>query len=298
MLAVIGTVPEKDFPLVAIGVTLAGDELCIAQRRVRVSRGTMALLAAAIQAGKVLGKEEVLAYLVGDIGRGEGSRRLYEYLRAHIGRSECSTLVFHYLQPDIDGHNRVLLAIQEMEKRPILIADAGYMYAAKMSGQSPEYDLFTPDVGELAFLADEAAPHPFYTRGFILHDENRIPELIARAYAHENAARFLLVKGRIDYLANREGIQATVQEPSIEALEAIGGTGDTLTGIAAALIAAGQNVPTAAIAAARVNRLAGLYADPTPGTSVGEIMAHIPRSLEEVLREMERGNEPLRGGRR
>ncbi|MEA2039117.1 MAG: hypothetical protein U9N82_04730 [Thermodesulfobacteriota bacterium] len=44
------------------------------------------------------------------------------------------------------------------------------------------YDLFTPDVGELAFLADEAAPHPFYASGFILHQEKRIPDLIKRAY--------------------------------------------------------------------------------------------------------------------
>jgi ADP-dependent NAD(P)H-hydrate dehydratase / NAD(P)H-hydrate epimerase len=52
-----------------------------------------------------------------------------------------------------------------MNRRPILIADAGFMYAAKMSGQAACYDFFTPDVGELAFLADEMAPHPFYTRG-------------------------------------------------------------------------------------------------------------------------------------
>ena len=176
----------------------------------------------------------------------------------------------------------------EMAKRPILIADAGFMYAAKMSGQSPEYDLFTPDVGELAFLADETAPHPFYTRGFVLHEDNRVPDLIARAYAHENAARVLLVKGRTDFLANREGILATVQEPSVEALEAIGGTGDTLAGIAAALIAAGKGVPEAALIAAQVNRWAGFYAHPNPGTPVGEIIEHIPRALEKILREKDR----------
>lgn len=283
MLAIVGTIPEKDFPLEAGEVTLAGDELFIAERRVKVNRGTPALLAAALQAGKVLGQKEAFAYLVGDIGLGDGSRRLYEYLEKNLGKIPCSTFVFHYLQPDVDGHNRVLLAIGKMPTRPVLIADAGFMYAAKMSGQSPEYDLFTPDVGELAFLADETAPHPFYTRGFVLHEENRVPDLITRAYAHENAARYLLVKGRTDYLANREGIQATIQEPSVEALEAIGGTGDTLTGIAAALIAAGRKVPEAAITAARVNRWAGLYANPTPGTSVWEIIRHIPRALEKTI---------------
>jgi len=178
-----------------------------------------------------------------------------------------------------------------MAKRPILIADAGFMYAAKMTGQSPEYDLFTPDGGELAFLADETAPHPFYTRGFVLHEENRVPDLIARAYAHENAAQHLLVKGRTDYLARREGIQATIQEPSVEALEAIGGTGDTLAGIAAALIAAGKEVPEAAMIAARVNRLAGFYAHPNPGTPVREIIQHIPRALEQILQEKDKNKK-------
>ena len=82
------------------------------------------------------------------------------------------------------------------------MADAGYMYVAKMSGYAASYDLFTPDVGELAFLADEKAPHPFYTRGFLLHEEERVPELILRAYHHENAARHLLVKGRCDRVAS------------------------------------------------------------------------------------------------
>jgi ADP-dependent NAD(P)H-hydrate dehydratase / NAD(P)H-hydrate epimerase len=62
-----------------------------------------------------------------------------------------NTLVFHYLQPDVNWHNRVLFAVEEMDRRPVLIADAGFMYAAKMSGQSSQYDLFTPDIGELAF---------------------------------------------------------------------------------------------------------------------------------------------------
>jgi sugar/nucleoside kinase (ribokinase family) len=287
MLAVVGTVPENDFPLEAGEVILKDEELSIRGRRIKIHRGTPALLAAAIQVGKTLGREGIFCFLVGDIGLGDGSRRLFDYLRNNLAKADFSTLVFHYIQPDIDGHNRVLFAIEEMVKRPILIADAGFMYAAKMSRQSSEYDLFTPDVGELAFLADETAPHPFYTRGFILHDDNRVPDLIARAYAHENAARYLLVKGRTDYLANREGIQATVHEPCVEALEAIGGTGDTLAGIVAALIEAGWQVPQAAVVAARVNRIAGLYANPTPGTPVREVIHYIPRALEQILQEMQ-----------
>jgi hypothetical protein len=61
------------------------------------------------------------------------------------------------------------------------------MYVAKMSGQASQYDLFTL-MWELAFLADEEAPHPFYTRGFILHEDNPPPDLISRAYTFDNAA--------------------------------------------------------------------------------------------------------------
>jgi NAD(P)H-hydrate repair Nnr-like enzyme with NAD(P)H-hydrate dehydratase domain len=148
-----------------------------------------------------------------------------------------------------------------------------------------EYDLFTPDAGELAFLADEEAPHPFYTRGFILHEEDRVPKLISRAYEHKNASRYLLVKGRRDYVANSQGIQTTIDSPVEEAMEAMGGTGDTLTGIVAALIGASIEVKKAAVIAARVNRLAGHYAKPTPATQVMEIIQHIPRALEEILNE-------------
>ena len=223
------------------------------------------------------------AFLVGDIGLGQGSRRLYRHLADHLGEHSFGVLAFHYLQPDVDWHTRVLMAAREMASRPVLIADAGFMYAAKMSGQAEEYDLFTPDVGELAFLADELAPHPFYTRGFILHDHNQVPELIARAYRNHNAARHLLVKGRRDYLASGPGEILPLDGPCHEALEAIGGTGDTLTGVAAALAAGGMPLPRAARAASLANRLAGALAQPTPATQIQEIVAHLPQALERVL---------------
>ena len=208
MLAIVGTVPDQKFPLTTGKVSLKDDEIYIQGKQVHVNRGTPALLAAAVKTAETLGQSELFGYLVGDIGLGEGSRNLYEYLTKNLGRSEFSAITFHYLQPDVDWHNRVLFAIVEIIKQPILIADAGFMYAAKMSGQAAAYDLFTPDIGELAFLADEDAPHPFYTRGFILQDEKRVPDLIKRAYAHKNASRFLLVKGKKDYLADQDGSEA------------------------------------------------------------------------------------------
>ena len=285
MLAIVGTVPDQKFPLTTGEVSMEDDKICIQGKRVHVNRGTPALLAAAVKTGEMLGQLEVFGYLVGDIGLGEGSRKLYEYLTKNLGQAKFSSITFHYLQPDVGWHNRVLFAIKEMVKQPVLIADAGFMYAAKMSGQAASYDLFTPDIGELAFLADEDAPHPFYTRGFILQDEKRVPALIKRAYAHKNASRFLLVKGEKDYLADQDGIKATVDSSACEAMEAMGGTGDTLTGIVAALIESGMEISKATIVAAKANRLAGYYARPTPATQVIEIIRQIPGALEEILQE-------------
>lgn len=285
MLAVVGTVPDERFPLVAGPITVEDGHLNVQGQKTPITRGTAALLAAAASCLEVLGQPAPFAFLVGDIGLGQGSGRLYEYLTLNLGQCPFSTIVFHYILPIVDWHNRVLFAVQDLAARPRLIADAGYMYAAKMSGQAPEYDLFTPDAGELAFLADEEAPHPFYTRGFILHQDNQVPELIARAYAHENAAQHLLVKGPKDYVATHEGIMAVIAEPGIAALEPIGGTGDTLTGTVSALVAAGQDIVPAAILAARVNRLAGYLAHPTPATKLEEMVRHIPAALKLILEE-------------
>ncbi len=285
MLAVVGTIPDENLPLVAGPVTIDGRFLVIQGHKVPISRGTAGLLAAAATCLEVLQKPAPFAFLAGDIGRGQGSSRLYEHLPLNLGRHQFSTLTFHSILPIVDWHNRVLFTVQEMAERPRLIADAGFMYVAKMSGQAPEYDLFTPDAGELAFLADEEAPHPFYTRGFILHEDNQVPELIARAYAYENASRQLLVKGQKDYVATKEGIVATIAAPVTEALEPIGGTGDSLTGIVSALIAAGFDIVPAAILAAWVNRVAGYLAHPTPATNLWEIVNQIPAALELVLKE-------------
>lgn len=57
-----------------------------------------------------------------------------------------------------------------------------------------------------------------------------------------------------------------------------------MTGIAAALIAAGRQVAEAAEMAAKVNRLAGFYANPNPGTPVRKIIECVPRALEEIIK--------------
>ncbi len=283
MLAIVGTVPDENFPLIHGRVGLSHDHITINDQKIEINRGTPALLAAAIKTKKAIDSPEIYAFLVGDIGKGDGSRKLYRFLTEHISEFQFQVMTFHYLLPDVDWHNRVLFAIEKMKQKPLLIADAGFMYVAKMSGQAEQYDIFTPDVGELAFLADEMAPHPFYTRGFILHQEENAPDLIKLAYKHKNAARYLLVKGKSDYIVSEKKIIETIKSPSLEPMEAIGGTGDTLTGILTVLCGVGYKPAKAAAIAAKVNRWCGSLTNPGPATQVYKLINKIPEALLKVL---------------
>ncbi len=283
-----GTVPDRDFPLVHGRVRLQNSHLMIADRMVPVNRGTPALLAAAVKASEALKGPEVYAFLVGDTGTGTGSRHLYKFLSEELQNFSFRTLTFHYLQPIAHWHDKVLSAIDKMEPKPVLIADAGYMYAAKMSGNAGRYDVFTPDIGELSFLADELAPHPFYTRGFILHNNDDVPDLIRRAYEHRNAARYLLVKGEQDYIVNGDGFNEIVNQPSFDAMEAIGGTGDSLTGLATVLCSSGYTVQEGAVLAARTNRWTGHFSNPSPATQVSDLIEKIPHALSRVLNDQKK----------
>lgn len=285
MLALIGTIPLQNLPVISGEFFIRDGNVTIGEESFLLHRGFPAMAGAAAIVCAELGLSPPIGFTVGDIGLGDGSRRLYEYLENRLADLPAKVLTFHYLMPDVNRHNQVFRAIEKKSERPILIADAGFMYVAKMSGYAPSYDLFTPDIGELAFLADEVAPHPFYTRGFICHEENNVPSLISMAYQAGNASKIMIVKGERDYICNQGRIVATVEEPCIEPLEAIGGTGDTLTGIASALIYGGYAIEEAAILAARINRLAGKLDHSTPGTQVSEIIVHIPKALSMVLKK-------------
>ena len=284
MLGIIGTVPQEDFPLVHGKVELINGSLIINGINVPVNRGTPALIASAIKTYEYLKGPEIYAFLAGDIGKGDGTRAVYNHFLEQLPNYNFKALTFHYVLPDLEWHNRLLTSILELKNRPILIADAGYMYAAKMSGKAAHYDFFTPDVGELAFLADEQAPHPFYTRGFILHQNDNVLELIKRAYEFGNASKYMLVKGETDYIVDETHIFETVNQPSFEAMEVIGGTGDTITGLLSVLCCHRKPEEAAAIAA-KVNRRAAYYLNPNPATQVAELIEKIPDALAKVMSE-------------
>lgn len=280
---IVGTLPYESFPLVDATCRVSDGRLRFGDHAVTVARGTAALAATACLTAEVFGYPPPRVLIAGDIGRGDGSILVYRRMVERIPLGNERLIVFHYLLPDVQWHDRILMSLEDLKEKPTLVADAGYMYVAKMSGCAPSYDLFTPDAGEIAFLADENAPHPFYTRGFLLQEEERVPELIRRAYEHENASRYLLVKGRRDVIAWEEGILAEVSEPCVDAMEPIGGTGDSLTGIVAALIAAGKPIPEAALLAAKINRFLGVLSNPTPAFSIADLLPALPRAIEIAL---------------
>ena len=282
---VTGTVPFESTEVVAGIAALVDGDIVVAGQRFPINRGTAALIATACVVCRCVGLANPYCVIAGDIGKGDGSTALYNYLKKAIPETGPELVAFHYFMPNWYHHEEVFQAIRKMDKKLILVADAGFMYVAKLSGFAPSYSVFTPDLGELAYLADEEAPHPFYTRGFIFHKEDDVEDLIKMAYEGENAARYLLVKGKVDYICEEGTILYRVTEPNVPVLEAIGGTGDTITGMIAALIHKGLAIPVALRIAATANRVAGRLASPTPATQIAEIIEKIPAALDEVMQK-------------
>ena len=287
MLVLVGTVPTPGLPLIQ-GQVSYNDALRIGSDleipSAQLMHCTTAMMATAAVACQTLGVELPYGVTAGCIGDGSGSRMLYKFLTEQAESLGADVLTLHYIVPNSKLIKQAVDAILRWKKRPVLIGDAGGMYAVKVCGMAPQFDLFTPDPGELAFLADADAVHPAYVRHFISEvDTTDMPHLIRQAYEHGDAAKVMLVKAATDYIASNGEILATIGEPNIAAMEAIGGTGDTITGLASALVYAGYDLVDAALYTARINRIAGLLANPTPATTIQDIVRHIPAAMEKVL---------------
>ena len=241
------------------------------------------MMAAACLICQEYGVENPVGLVAGDTGNREGSEKIYEYLAENLPSMNVGVMTLHYIMPDLKRNKKVLATLDTMKEKPILIADAGSMYVAKAGGDSHYYDVFTPDLGETAFLADDKADHPTFTRGFIFHMENNVPELIRRAYASNNAAPTMFVKGKVDYICHDSEILFTIDQPSVPTMEPIGGTGDLITGMISGLIHAGESPVDACRIAGHVNRKAGELSQPTPATQIEDILKFVPTALKEVL---------------
>ncbi len=281
-----GTVPIAGLPVTQGETRFDGKELTIGDYTIpseKVLLGTTAMISAASVMSEALDIDVPYSVVAGDLGKGDGSRKLFAYLCEEAFTHSPRVLTMHYILPIRAPFLEFVEILDYWPQRPILIADAGAMLIAKACLTCAKFDLFTPDPGEIAFLGDPEAAHPAYVQHYIFEvDQSDVPRLIKNAYEHENASKVLLVKGPVDFIAKDGEIKATINEPNIPTLEPIGGTGDTITGIVSALIYAGYDLVDAAIYAAKVNRVAGALAQPSPATKISEIIPYFPEAWEEV----------------
>jgi ADP-dependent NAD(P)H-hydrate dehydratase / NAD(P)H-hydrate epimerase len=173
-LLVAGTIP------VGVGETICGPvgrdgdgRLTVDGAPLPVCQGSSAMLSAALAVTDYLGTEPPTALLGGDIGRGEGTRAVYQRLRGEVepaslrwSHSTTCSRSWRSCVTHSRGWRRWRLRSQTR-----LVADAGGMYAAKAAGLASHFDLMTPDVGEVGFLADECATHPAYVSHYLFGAE-------------------------------------------------------------------------------------------------------------------------------
>ncbi len=284
MLLIVGTVPSKDLGVTIGEVKREGDFLIIQGQRIPCTQGTSAMISAAITVTDYMKKDPPHALVAGDIGAGNGTRAMYKYLAENIAKIKPEFLALHYCLPIMTLMKHLIDAIHKSGFKPFMIADAGAMYAAKGAGLAEEFDLFTPDFSEIAFLADPNATHPAYVGKHLFgSDHAGVPKMIEDAYANHSAPKFLLVKGATDYIAQDGKILASINEPNIPMLEPMGGTGDTITGLVSALIYSGFPPRDAAVMAAKINREAGKIGNVCPATKVKQLIEFFKDVIPTVV---------------
>ena len=281
-LLVVATYPVAGGPVLDGPVRVEPDgAVFVGGTQVPNAQGTSAMLGAACQVAAHLGTAAPHALVAGDIGRGEGTREVYRHLAETVARVRPSVIAFHYMQPIMALMRTATEHLAATAPETLLVADAGGMYAAKAAGLASRFELMTPDVGEVGFLADPNVSHPAYVSQYLFGTTGFDPvELARRAHETGGAARVLLIKGARDHIACEGELIDTVDEPCVPELEAIGGTGDTVTGLACGFLAAGFPTIDAAVCACKTNREAGRVMGATPAMHARDLVAVLP----EVLR--------------
>jgi pyridoxal/pyridoxine/pyridoxamine kinase len=283
MLLICGTIPQENISVITGEAQFDGNKLFIQNTEIPCTQGTAALVSAACVTAQHFKSPPPRVILAGDIGKGKGSHLLYDYIIKNIAQINPDILLMHYILPVMGLMKKINAVASKCKKKPVMIADASSMYAAKAAGLAPQFDIFTPDICEMAFLADPDAIHPAYISHHLFSAEAaQAQELITAAYRQKSAAKILIVKGATDYVVEEGKIVFTISEPDIPALEAIGGTGDTISGMVGAMINAGLTHNNAAITALKANRKAGEYVQATPATKIRQIVAAIPTALKTL----------------
>lgn len=298
MLLLVGTVPVHAGELFCGKIAVHNGHFFVGENELPACQGSAAMAMAAFAATERYGAPAPVALFGGDTGHGDGTRAVYrafkETLAAQVaarnervaqGANEPVVIVFHYVLPIMSLVKRAYETIRSLAPEALLVGDAGGMYAARAAGLGNDFELMTPDVGEIGFLAEEGATHPAYVADYLFGTENFDVELLVeKAYALNTAARVLIVKGSTDYVAARDAapnhLVATLHEPNIPELEAIGGTGDTITGLASGFMSCGFETQDAALKALVLNRKAGAALHAQVYSPVSEIISQFDSIMQ------------------
>lgn len=282
-LLVVGTVP------VGVGQVFQGQverwedgTLHVGGDRIPHCQGTSAMVGAAQAVCSHYSIDPPHLLLGGDVGRGEGTRAVFEALPDAVRDIRPDVIAFHYVQPVMRLMKRAVEQLSSYSDVR-LVADAGGMYAAKAAGVGRAFSLMTPDVGEVGFLADPSASHPAYVSRYLFGTDGFDPPNLGKLAWEQGGADVLLVKGHADHIIERGEVRGVISDPCIPELEAIGGTGDTVTGLAVGFMTAGKSTVEAALLAARTNRLAGLALGARPDHHASDLVATFPQVLEQLV---------------
>lgn len=278
MIVLVGTVPYETGVYVG-HARIENDYLNIENVRLPIERGTAAMAASCAQVCGFYGLPMPLCIFGGDVSDGKGTDLMFQEVNNNLEKYTPDIITIHYLFPKIAYGAPFISKINSLPKKPQIIADAGGMYLMKTIGQSSLCDVYTPDEGELLFLADEFAAHPLYVRSDLLNKVTDIDSLVKTAYQNKDTAGTLVIKGATDYIY-RDSIRVKeCNVPNIPAMEAIGGTGDTITGMLSGFRYQGdENSDYKALV---VNRLIGKRINCTPTTQISEFIRVIPLVLEK-----------------
>lgn len=278
MIVLVGTVPYKTG--LYTGRAIVRDRfLEVNGVSFPVERGTAAMAASCAQVCSFYNLDMPLCIFGGDVADGKGTDLMFQEVVSNIEKYNPDLITLHYMFPKIKYGEPFLNKIGSLQKRPQLIADAGGMYLMKTISKSYLFDVFTPDQGELYFLADEFAPHPLYVRNDLLNENVPIEALLDSAYKNKNTAKTTVIKGAVDYIYKDNIKVKELARPNIPAMEAIGGTGDTITGMLSAF--RHKNVTDADYKALMLNRLIGELIQCNPATQIIDFIKAIPQVLEK-----------------
>lgn len=290
MLIIAGTIPIKELPLIYDEPEIDKDYMLLKNYKIPISQGTATMIAAANKVSNYLNIPKPNVLIAGDIGYGDGTKKIYNYLIKNIDSLKPDVLALHYCLP-IMGLIKELVEVIDKNRLNIkLVADASSMYAAKAAGLAQRFKLFTPDMSEMCFLADKDAAHPAYIKKHLFTQNSDIEKLVKDAYKYNNAPKYLIIKGKTDYIVCNGVIAEKIDEPNIPELEAIGGTGDTITGLVSALLDTSIDTCEALVIAAKINRLAGQYINADVSTRIVELINVFDKVFDDYLQKIKNIN--------